>query len=310
MCTLDPVWGDEFEFQITGREQTMKVEAFDWDFEFDDFLGGFTVDLDYLCQSEKKGRCCEHWYHLRKKDHTFVWGMKVADEEMAAKLRKEKEILRKIAERKNNIFSKASAVFKDFKSKSKVIPCKDVRNFIATPEYCLGSIKISFRELNKALIESRGQRLKAEAQKKIMESEQRGKGVGISQNMLSVLSTFTRGDTIGVAAVFSEWKQLVIREKATRYAEPSNGLLCRILSFPYNVKMSSLKHGNASHYCRYFVLSNHPDKYASLNLEVNDSFTDGMVCTFLCVLCICSFCVCVCVVCVYPRTHTHTNTCI
>ena len=157
---------------------------------------------------------------------------------------------------------------KDFKSKSKVIPCKDVRNLIATPECCLGSIKISFRELNKALIESREQRLKAEAQKKITESEQRGEDVGISQNMLSVLSTFTRGDTIGVAAVFSEWKQLVIREKATRYAELSNGLLCIILSFPYYVKMFSLKHGNTSHYFRYFVLSNHPDKYASLNLEV------------------------------------------
>ncbi len=235
MCTLDPVWGDEFEFQITGLEQTMKVEAFDWDFEFDDFLGGFTVDLDDLCRSEKKGRRCEHWYHLRKKDHTFVWGMKVADEEMAAKLRKEKEILRKSAEMKSNIFSKASAIFKDFKSKSKIIPCKDVRNFIATPEYCLGSIKISFRELNKALIESREQRLKAEAQKKIMESEQRGNDVGISQNALSVLSTLTSGDTIGVAAVFSEWKQLVIREKATRYAELSNALLCIILSFLYYV---------------------------------------------------------------------------
>ncbi len=70
------------------------------------------------------------------------------------------------------------------------------------------------------------------------------------------------------------------------------------------MKIVSLKHGNASHYYRYFVLNNHPDKYASLNIEVNDSFTDGLVCTFLCVLCISSLCVCV-----HTHTHTHTNTC-
>ena len=48
MCTLNPEWGDEFEFQLMGDSELLKLEVFDWDVDANDFLGCTEVNI-WVC---------------------------------------------------------------------------------------------------------------------------------------------------------------------------------------------------------------------------------------------------------------------
>ena len=117
MCTLNPVWGDEFEFKVyrDSRQPNLSVEVFDWDIKDNDFLGRFEVPLANLCNKHKEMKVVETWYHLRQKDGSFVWGMKVADQAFADKLYEEKKRLNESkAKPKRRFISKIRDTYREY----------------------------------------------------------------------------------------------------------------------------------------------------------------------------------------------------
>ena len=204
MCTLDPEWGDEFEFQLFGEHNKLKVEIFDWDIENNDFLGQFEVDLEDMCTITKQLVAHETWYHLRQKDGTFVWGERVADEAQAADLRRQKkELHARKGLGSSNIFLAVKNKFEDYRNKFKVIAVSDARNMTATPDHSLGSIKVDHHDLMMALSRAKAHQIKASAHRK-------SSGRGMEMSAL-VRREHTAGEC------FLEWKELVRREKGLKY---------------------------------------------------------------------------------------------
>jgi len=204
MCTLDPDWGDEFEFQLFGEHNKLRVEIFDWDIDGNDFLGMFEIDLEDMCTTTKSLVPHETWYHLRNKDGTFVWGMRVTDEAEAEKLRRQKrEQHARKAIARGNVFAHLKNKVDEYRNKAKFIACSDARNMTATPDHSMGSIKIEHHDLMVALSHAKAQRIKGSCHRK-------SKGAWGAFGGASA-----QGHTTGEC--FLQWKDLVRREKNLKY---------------------------------------------------------------------------------------------
>ena len=228
LCTLDPEWGDEFEFQLTGDQTTIDIEVFDWDVESSDFLGMTKLNLESLCTKTKEMQPVETWYHLRKRDGSFVWGDVVADEELAARLKQEKTQSHARKAMATNIVGRMRASWDDYRNKFKKIRVRDARNMTASPDCYVGSIKVGHSQLMTALNQAKLRRIKAAAHRKAQGAN------------LSMVALMLRGH-VSTGECFMEWCDVVRREKSLQY----------------------------------FLLGNHPDKYASLQVSARDHVEGG-----------------------------------
>jgi len=207
MCTLNPEWGDEFEFQLMGDSELLKLEVFDWDVDANDFLGCTEVNLGEVCSSTKALTPVETWYHLRHKDGTFVWGQEVADEHTAAKLRVAKKELQARKALKSNIVSRTKNWIKDYQHKFTRIAVRDTRNMTASPEFSLGSVKVAHHELMVVLAQAKARRFKAQAHRKAQ---------GANLFALMVRGSYSTGEC------FIEWREVLQREKTLKYFSLGN----------------------------------------------------------------------------------------
>jgi hypothetical protein len=88
--SLDPVWDQEFEFNVATRKdklESLKVELWDYDAGVgaSDLIGRTEILLSSLCDMENPAEESDHWYHLRKNDGSFVYGERVLGEGTGSK---------------------------------------------------------------------------------------------------------------------------------------------------------------------------------------------------------------------------------
>ena len=207
LCTLDPQWGDEFEFQLIGldSEHTLKLDVYDWDIENNDFLGRCEIEVESLCSRAKEMKPVETWYHLRRQDGHFVWGTRVANAAQAAELRRKKEALHERQARQGNILTGIKNKLDDYRNKFVKIPVTDARNMTASPDLCLGSIQIGHHDLMQALAAGRTRRVRINAHRN-----------SAQVNMQNIVTMLMRG-ALSTGECFLEWKELVHREKNLKY---------------------------------------------------------------------------------------------